>query len=200
MSHVSWYLSISDHNSISCTSSIKLPKPEPKGHTEISFRSFKHFNQNAFFADLICTPFDNVHQHTDPNEALAVWYKLVMDVVNRHAPIRHKRVKHSKLPPRLNKNIIQAMSDRDRLKKERMFTEFKTAENKVKHLVRNSKKWYFSKPVETEDISSAWRALNTFTKGTHSRWKEIPHHFTADAFNDYFLSIAEILVKSQDTW
>ena len=106
-------LSISDHNPISCTRSIKLPKPEPKGHTHVSFRSFKHLNQNAFFADLICTPFDNVHQQKDPNEALAVWHELFMDVVNRHAPIRHKRVKHSKLPPWLNKNIIQAMSDRD---------------------------------------------------------------------------------------
>ena len=119
-------------NPISCTRSIKLPKPEPKGHTHVSFRSFKHFNQNASFAEFICTPFDNVHQHTDPNEALAVWYKLFMDVVNRHAPIRHKRVKHSKLPPWLNKNIIQAMSDRDRLKKETMFTESKMARNKVK--------------------------------------------------------------------
>ena len=64
-------------------------------------------------------PFDNVHQHTDPNKALAVWYKLFMDVVNRHAPIRLKQVKHSKLPPSLNKNTIQAMSDRDRLKKEK---------------------------------------------------------------------------------
>ena len=62
-------LSISDHNRIRCTRSVKLPKPEPKGYTQISFRSFKHFNQNAFFADLIRTPFDNVHQHTDPNEA-----------------------------------------------------------------------------------------------------------------------------------
>ena len=141
-------LSISDHNLISCTRSIKLPKPEPKGHTQISFRSFKHFNQNAFFADLIGTPFDNVHQHTDPNEALAVWYKLFMDVVNRHAPIRHKRVKHSKLPPWLNKNINQAMSDRDRLKKERMFTENKTARNKVNNLVRNAKKLYFRRLVE----------------------------------------------------
>ena len=49
------------------------------------------------------------------------------------------------------------------------------------------------------DISSVWRALNTFTTGTNSRQKEIPHHFTADAFNDYFLSIAETLVKSQDS-
>ena len=50
-----------------------------------------------------------------------------------------------------------------------------------------------------KDISSVWRALNTFTKGTNSRQKEIPHHFTADAFNDYFLSTAETLVKSQDS-
>ena len=48
-------------------------------------------------------------------------------------------------------------------------------------------------------ISSVWHALNTFTRGTSSRQKEIPHHFTADAFNDYFLSIAETLLKSQDS-
>ena len=41
--------------------------------------------------------------------------------------------------------------------------------------------------------------LNTFTRGTNSRQEEIPHHFTADAFNDYLLSIAETLVKSQDS-
>ena len=129
-----------------------------------------------------------------------MWYKLFMDVVNRHAPIRHKRVKHFKLPPWLDKNIIQVMSDRDRLKKERMFTEYKIACNKVKNLVRNANKLYFRRLVKNyKAISSVWRALNTFTRGTNSRQKEIPHHFTASAFNDYFLSIAEILVKSQDT-
>ena len=37
-----------------------------------------------------------------------------------------------------------------------------------------------------------------FHQRNSSRRKEIPHHFTADACNDYFLSIAETLVKSQD--
>ena len=107
-----------------------------------------------------------------------MWYKLFIAVVNRHAPIRHKRVKHSKLPPWLNKNIIQVMSDRDRLKKERMFTEYKTARNEVENLVRNANKLYFRRPTLDE---------------------EIPHNFTASAFNDYFLSIAETLIKSQDS-
>ena len=45
---------------------------------------------------------------------------------------------------------------------------------------------------------SVWHSLSTFTKGTLFRQKEILHHFTADVFNDYFLSITETLVKSQD--
>ena len=69
-----------------------------------------------------------------------------------------------------------------------MFTEYKTARNKVRQILSNNKA-----------ISSVWRALNTFTKGIKSRQKEILHHFTADAFNDYFLSVAETLVKSEDS-
>ena len=51
--------------------------------------------------------------------------------------------------------------------------------------------------MENNKDMSVWCALNTFTKGTHSRQKEIPHHFTTNAFNDYnyFLSIAETLVN-----
>ena len=110
-----------------------------------------------------------------------------------------KAVKHSKILPWLN--LIQAMSDRDWLKKERMFTEYKTAHNKVlKISCQKCKQIIFMRLMENnKDISSVWRALNTFTKGTDSRQKENPHHFTAAAFNDYFLSIEETLVKSQDS-
>ena len=74
------------------------------------------------------------------------------------------------------------------------------AHNKVKNLVQNAKKWYFRRLVENnKDPSSVWLALNTFTKGTNSRQKEILHHFTADAFNDYFLSIGETLAESQNS-
>ena len=107
------------------------------------FKPFKHFNQNYFFADFICTPFDNAHHHTDANEASAAWYKLFMDVVNRHAPIPHKRVKRCKLPPWVNNNIIQAMSDWERLNKDRMFMEYEKARDKVGNLVRNAKKTIF---------------------------------------------------------
>ena len=62
--------------------------------------------------------------------------------------------------------------------------------------VGNAKNLYFSKPVENNKaISSVWRALKTFTKGTSSRQEEMSGHFKADALNDYVLSLAETLFK-----
>ena len=39
---------ISDHSAIFCHWSIKLPKENPRGHTTITCRSFKNFNETNF--------------------------------------------------------------------------------------------------------------------------------------------------------
>ena len=36
---------------------------------------------------------------TDPEEALSMWYNVYLNAINLHAPLKHKRVKHPKLPP-----------------------------------------------------------------------------------------------------
>ena len=44
---------ISDHSVISCHWLIKLPKQNPRGHTTITFRSFKNFNETNFCLILV---------------------------------------------------------------------------------------------------------------------------------------------------
>ena len=165
-------------------------------HSLISFRSFKHFNKTAFCADLNCAPFISVLNYTDPEEALSVWYNVYLSVINRHAPLKHKRVKHPKLPPWLNKDVMQLMAERDKLKKEKRFSEYKKLRNKIKNRVRKAKKDYFQKLIERDkNISTVRRALNTFTKGSQSHSADIPKNLTADKFNNHFLSVAECLAK-----
>ena len=77
---------------------------------------------------------------TDPDNALATWYNICLTVVNRYAPLKRKRVKHPKLPPWLNKNIKETMTDREKLKREKCFPEYKKLRNKVKNRVRKAKK------------------------------------------------------------
>ena len=189
-------LSISDHCPISCTKFVKLSKCKLKTHSLISFRSFKHFNKTACCADLNCAPFISVLNYTDPEEALSVWYNVYLSVINRHAPLKHKRVKHPKLPPWLNKDVMQLMAERDKLKKEKRFSEYKKLRDKIKNRVRKAKKDYFQKLIERDkNISTVWRALNIFTKGSQSHSADIPKNLTADTFNNHFLSVAECLIK-----
>ena len=126
-------LSISDHGVISCERYVKRQKQKPNIHSEITFRSFKHFNTNAFLIDLSMVPFDHVYCHTDPNEALSLWYNLYLPVLNKHAPMKTKRIKHTRLPPWLNNEIIRAMEERDKLKKDKRFDEYKKLRNKIKN-------------------------------------------------------------------
>ena len=119
-------LSISDHCPISCTKSVKLSKCKLKTHSLISFRSFKHFNKTAFCADLNCAPFISVLNYIDPEEALSVWYNVYLSVINRHAPLKHKLVKQPKLPPWLNKDVMELMAERDKLKKEKRFQNIRS--------------------------------------------------------------------------
>ena len=192
-------LAISDHAAIFCSKASKMPKQHRRGHKVISFRSFKNFIPAAFFADLHTTNFDLVLGHSDPDSAIEVWYDLFLSVVNKHAPIKRRRVKHQTLPSWLTPDIRQAMHLRDQLKKHKQFSEYKKVRNKVKNMVRDAKRAYFNKLAQnTNDVSKIWRALNALTRGQTGKAHSptIPTHLTADTFNDHFLSVARSLISN----
>ena len=93
--------------------------------------------------------FCDVYKFDNPDDALSVWYDIIMPIIIVHAPLRKKRVKHPKLPLWLTRDVITAMAVRDRLKKEKRFEDFKKQRNKVKSLVRSAKKSYFDKNFRT---------------------------------------------------
>jgi hypothetical protein len=190
-------LSISDHSPIFCTLNTKLPKTGKNAHTYISFRSFKHFDHNRFLCALSSVPFHEIHNYTDPDQALEKWYQLFLTALDAHAPIKVRRVKHSKLPQWLTPDIIQAMKQRDQLKKSKNFAEYKRQRNKIKNMVRDSRRAFFNKLVETsKDTSKLWKAMNALIKGKKST--DIPSHLSPDTFNTHFLSIADSLLQPPD--
>ena len=81
-----------------------------------------------------------------------------MPIINVHAPLRKKRVKHAILPPWLTRDVIPAMAVRDCLKKEKRFEEKK---RKVKSLVRSAKKSYFDKLIESDKVFPQYGKLST---------------------------------------
>jgi hypothetical protein len=121
-------LSISDHTPIFCTKISKVSKASKNAHTHISYRSFKHFDQNSFLYALSNAPFNEVFNYTDANQALEKWYNVFLSVLDSHAPIKNRRVKHPKLPKWLTPEIMQAMAERDNLKKSKKNCRIQTNE------------------------------------------------------------------------
>jgi len=192
------HIGISDHSGVHCVCSFSTPKIKKGGHTFITYRSFKNFDNGNFLFDLSCAPFHLVYNEADPDRALAAWYDIFLGVLNRHASLRRKRVKYESVPPWLTHNIIQEMYIRDTLRREKRFAEYKQQRNRVRLLVRKAKAMYVDNMIKQDkSVSTLWRAMTVATGGSEKKPNVIPSHLTADHFNNHFLSVAETLAPSK---
>ena len=91
--------SMSDHYPVCCTLSCQIPKAKAGKHTTVAYRSYKHFDAGSFLCDLSSASFDAIYGLSDPDEALAHFYKLFLHVYDKYVPIRRQRVKISRCLP-----------------------------------------------------------------------------------------------------
>ena len=195
----SLHASVSDHKPITCTLSCKPPKRPYKGHTYNTFRCFKQFNKESFLADLSQANFSAATQTTDPNAAAESLVNTLVSVVDKHAPLRRKRVKYSTIPGWLTQEIKDAMHRRDLLKKKKQVVDYKKQRNAVSSMVKNAKKAYFDKLIKNDkDISQIWKAMNTLSHKSRSPSTQSPCPFSAEDFNDHFVSVTETVLNTNN--
>ena len=87
---------ISDfHNLIACSTKMHVPR---NGNKYITYRSYKHFNQDSFKYDIDTAPFyvGNIFDGVDD----IFWYNhtLIQDGINGHAPMKQKKVVKQPVP------------------------------------------------------------------------------------------------------
>ena len=134
------------------------------------------------------------------NQALTAWYEAFLTVVEKHAPVRKRRVKHPTLPQWLSSEIIKAMKLRDRLKRDKKFEDYKKQRNIVTSLVRAAKKAYFAKMInDNKDTASLWRAMTEITHKSRNKAKTAEIKCSPNVFNNHFLSLTDAILKSADT-
>lgn len=104
-------LGTSDHDLVYIVRKQRLPKPKAN---VIESRSMKHFNVDAFLADLATTPWDTTFVYDDIDDIWAHWSKLYNDTIKNHAPTIKKIVQTSP-NPWINVHIKKAMRMRNKL-------------------------------------------------------------------------------------
>ena len=96
----------------------KISINSPKGHSTLTYRKFKNFDSARFCYDISTQDWDQVNNSDDPNVMWDIWKKIFFLCVDKHAPLRTKRIRTSKSPwitPQLKKKeCITKMSSKSK--------------------------------------------------------------------------------------
>ena len=159
---------MSDHSLIYVVRKFTLPKLKPNVK---EVRDYKHFNAEYFIGDLARMPWHVINQYNNPNECWRVWKSFFNEILNIHAPIRHKRVKGNSVPW-ITPAIKCMMRNRDYHKKYAIkhssqphWESFQFLRNKVNVEMRNAKSKYFHDKITDcsvmNDPKKTWKLINS---------------------------------------
>ena len=161
---------VSDHYPVACSLLCGRRRSGFKTHKYVSYRSMKKFNKDSFLLDLANASFDNILSSDSPDEALFTFVDTFMNLVNKHAPIKKKRIKSYVKCPWLSVDIINKMRLRDGIDKKINHEEYRILRNEVKSDIRRAKKVYFESLIrDRSDSASIWKAINILKKGIKSK-------------------------------
>ncbi|CAB3998829.1 RNA-directed DNA polymerase from transposon BS [Paramuricea clavata] len=168
------HLGIPDHSLVYAVRKFSLPKGRQKIR---QVRNFENFVENDFIRDVSQLPWEMVYQFGDPNLCWQVWKSLLLDALNRHAPLRHKRIRNNPVPW-INPQIKELMRKRDYHKKkaikydsESQWELYNTLRNEVNINMRKAKSKYFCDKIQASsqmgDSKSSWAWINSLLGRKH---------------------------------
>ena len=201
-------LALSDHYPVCFTRQTTKLQSTKRSHSSIKYRSFTRFD-NADFLDELNMEIENFKcSQTDSNMNFATWNTLFLSVLNKHAPIKEKRVKRTSKPVWLTEEITNAQQNRNYYHKKQDWNNFKLWRNKTKDLIRSAKKGSFENAInENKDSSFLWKHVKDITGQSNSN--RIPsvlhseeghlntHPEIINEMNLYFTKVSDRLIKDK---
>ena len=163
-------ISLSDHELIYCTR--KISRIKRGSHKQIKFRSFEHYTVDLFEQELFKLNFPNYRNLNDINEAYNDFIQKIMNVVDKVAPLKERRVKQNS-QEWFDGEIADEIKNRDKLfkkfKKSKLHIDkdiYNAARYKVRKMIFNKKRSFFEKKI-SESIGKPkdlWKALFLLVK------------------------------------
>ena len=196
-------IGLSDHFPIFFTRKMHIQPPK-RNHFTISYRSFRGFDEVKFMDDLQNVPWNTIKLFDDTDDILDAWLDLFLQVVDKHVPIKHQRVKRINQPRWISPEILDAIKSRDRHKSLGNMDEYRFWRNKVIKLIKYAKKDQYQTFIENnkdkpgsiykifKEVGAGKGPQKQINIGSVSNENTHTEHPTeiANIFNDFFVNIA----------
>ena len=190
----------SDHYPVCITR--KFVKSKQNSGKQICYRNMKNFDEDAFMSDMFNAAWQEVNACKCPDDALTLWSSKFQDIVDKHMPVIHKRVKRVRQPKWLTTEIQDAIHTRDFLKKTNNSTGYKTWRNKVVNMIRKAKKAFYVEAIESNKRNPTvlWKHMKGVCPDKQEKAPKIlqtedktitDNVDIANALNTYFASVSD---------
>ena len=202
-------ISVSDHFPVAFTLSKKCNIKHSNRHKAITYRSFKNFDKSSFLHDIYGVNFDILETISDTNLFLDKLYYMLNCVLDKHAPLKCKRVKRLQQPGWYTDEVKQARITRDMYRSHKNWDQYKIWRNKCVSIIKKTKKSFFNNSVkDKKDAKFLWKNIK-LVSNENEQCISVPNTLKindtitegmqniADALNDYFVNIAKTTEKSQ---
>ena len=157
------HLSISDHSLVYM---IRKAHYVQDGVRHIEARTMKNFNTEDFLRDLEQKYWDNIYHFEDPNKMWKIWKCMLMEVIDKHAPLRSRRISNRK-SSWITNDLRRQIFNRDYLKKKAVssnnpdaWDQYRQARNQTNNAIKKTKRTYF-----TENLDLGGDYMESFQSG-----------------------------------
>ena len=194
------YIGWSDHYAVAFN--LNIQRTYKQKQSEFKARSTKKLNLTNFLQDLHDVQWytcNNNMSNVDTNEKWNVFWNKFVEVVDKHAPLKNVKIKHSKDQPWMTGEIKALIQTRNLLHKESRYDPSKTELWKdikvvVKSRIKSAKLQYYNKRImdNVDNPKKLWSILKEicpYKTMSNDSNDLINNNEEAKQVNDYFSSI-----------
>ena len=116
----------------------------------IECRNFKYFNAESFLNDLYTLPWIEIDNKENVDKMWECWKSLFVQVLDKHAPLKTKRVRKRGSVSWINRDVRPKLFERDFLKRKAIKTneqsdwnKYKSSRNSANIALRQAKREYY---------------------------------------------------------
>ena len=189
---------ISDHDLTYAILNIRKQKFETRYKW---VRNEKSVNMSNYKIDFNQLPLNIVYAFEEPDDQINALNTLILECINRHAPLRRIKLTRPPAPWMADLNIEQTRVNLHNQRLHAQYTnnesdweKYRNLRNTLKREIKSTKKTFFKKALLSKNAKSVWSTIHRILKPNFKRIKTKPKEL-----NDYFSSIAsKITGKTQD--
>ena len=141
-----------------------------------------------------------------------IWKKMLMETIDKHAPLRTRRIKKRK-SPWITNDLRHRIFNRDYLKKNatrsndsEIWSQYKHARNQINNEIKKTKRAYFTNHLDLNkgNMKKTWNLINELSSRDVRKTKRITELITGEreitspieiteTFNNYFSNVGDNL-------